>query len=217
MTEKLVPPASPGAASQSRGGVPSWLLLLVGVAALVVATAALTATVVGGGRFPWSQAAMTGIGNGSGYGPGMMGGSYQGRGYGPGMMGGAGGYAGPASGAGLQPGDAGFVAGTTETPRVIDVIAGPGYTFTPSSITVQRGETITFRVTTMGPLVHEFMVGPAAAVAADEEGTPEVADIGMMDTKSVTYTFDGDGPYAFACHADDHYQNGMRGTITVVG
>jgi uncharacterized cupredoxin-like copper-binding protein len=81
---------------------------------------------------------------------------------------------------------------------------------------VQRGETITFEVTTMGPVVHEFMVGPADAVAADEEGTPEVADIGMMQTKSLTYTFDGSGPYAYACHAPGHYEAGMAGTITVV-
>ncbi len=44
-----------------------------------------------------------------------------------------------------------------------------------------------------------------------------MADIGMMETKSLTYTFDGGGPYAFACHAPGHYEAGMRGTITVVG
>jgi uncharacterized cupredoxin-like copper-binding protein len=39
----------------------------------------------------------------------------------------------------------------------------------------------------------------------------------MMQTKSLTYTFDGPGAYAFACHVDGHYEAGMRGTITVVG
>ena len=67
-----------------------------------------------------------------------------------------------------------------------------------------------------GPLTHEFMVGPAAAVAADTPGTPEVADIGMMQTRSVTYTFDGPGPYGFACHAAGHYESGMTGAITIV-
>ncbi len=115
------------------------------------------------------------------------------------------------------PGESGFVAGTASSPRVIRVIAGPGYAFRPSTITVERGETVRFDVTTMGPLVHEFMVGPADAVAADEEGTPEVSDIGMMQTGSLTYTFDGPGPYAFACHADGHYEAGMRGTIDLAG
>jgi len=78
------------------------------------------------------------------------------------------------------------------------------------------GETVMFLVTTMGPTVHEFMVGPADAVATDAPGSAEIADIGMMRTKSLTYIFDGSGPYAFACHVDGHYEAGMRGTITLV-
>jgi uncharacterized cupredoxin-like copper-binding protein len=85
----------------------------------------------------------------------------------------------------------------------------------PSVVRVQAGETITFEVTTMGPVVHEFMVGPAADVAANKDGTPEIADIGMMQTKSLTYTFTGAGPFAFACHATGHYEAGMTGTVVV--
>ena len=159
--------------------------------------------VVGGGVGPASM-----MGSRSIAGPtGMMGGN---RG---GMMGGSGSTGTTAPG----PGEAGFVAGTVAAPRVVRVVAGPGYTFSPTTISVARGETVTFEVTSMGGLVHEFMVGPADAVGADTQGTPEVADIGMMETKSVTATFDGSGPYAFACHAAGHYEAGMRGTITVVG
>lgn len=181
--------------------IPGWAILLVAVAALVVATAALTATLVAGnGSF--------GMMGGR---PGSMmgGGSYGGNGS-AGMMGGLG------TGSAAQPGVSGFVAGTVASPRVIRVYAGPGYAFSPSSISVARGETVTFVVTTMGPTAHEFMVGPADAVASDAPGTPEVADIGMMQAKSLTYTFDGPGPYAFACHATGHYEAGMRGTIVVV-
>jgi uncharacterized cupredoxin-like copper-binding protein len=123
----------------------------------------------------------------------------------------------PGAAIGPEPGASGFVAGTVASPRVIRVIAGPGYAFNPSTISVARGETVTFLVTTMGPTLHEFMVGPADAVAADTAGTAEIADIGMMATKSLTYTFDGSGPYAFACHAQGHYEAGMRGVITLVG
>lgn len=69
----------------------------------------------------------------------------------------------------------------------------------------------------MGPLVHEFMVGAADDVAADQEGTPEIADLGMMQTESLSYTFDNSGPYAYACHVAGHYEAGMHGTINVVG
>jgi len=141
-------------------------------------------------------------------GGGMMGGGMMG---GAGMMGGR--WAGPASAPG--PGQAGFVAGTQANPRVVRVVATPQLRFLPDSVTIQAGETITFEVTTMGPTVHEFMVGPAADVAADKAGTPEVADIGMMQTGSLTYTFTGPGPFAFACHAPGHYEAGMTGTIAV--
>jgi len=181
--------------------IPGWAILLVAVAALVVATVALTATLVAGnGSF--------GMMGGR---PGSMmgGGSYGGNGS-AGMMGGLG------TGSAAQPGVSGFAAGTVASPRVIRVYAGPGYAFSPSSISVARGETVTFVVTTTGPSAHEFMVGPADAVASDAPGTPEVADIGMMQAKSLTYTFDGPGPYDFACHATGHYEAGMRGTIVVV-
>jgi uncharacterized cupredoxin-like copper-binding protein len=180
-----------------RRAVPSWVILLVAVLALVVAAAALTAFIVRP-TMPWSGSMMSGAQPGTVADRGMMGRPDAGTN-------------------GAQPGEAGFVAGTVAVPRVVRIAAGPGYTFTPSSVAVARGETITFVVTAMGPAVHEFMVGPADAVAADTPGTPEVADIAMMQSKSLTYTFDGSGPYAYACHADGHYEAGMHGTITLVG
>jgi len=201
--------------------VPNGVVLAVAVIALTISSVALGAVVVGrsapggngmmgsnGGMMGGSGAGMMGGSSSGSYG-GMMGGS------GAGMMGGQ--SASVSSSVAPQPGSAGFVPGTSASPRVIRVFAGPVYTFNPSSITVAPGETVTFVVTTMGPLVHEFMVGPADAVAADLEGTAEVADIGMMQTKSLTYTFNGSGPYAYACHAKGHYEAGMRGIITVVG
>ncbi len=100
----------------------------------------------------------------------------------------------------VDPGKPDFVAGTVAAPRVVRIVAGPGLRFYPDVVSIAAGETITFEVTTMGWTAHEFMVGPAADVAADTAGTPEVADIGMMQAKSVTFTFDGPGPFAFACH-----------------
>lgn len=193
--------------------IPAWAAVAVAVVALAVGATALGAAAFGHSGWPGNMMGGGNYGNG-GYGnggpAGMMGGNYANNAYG-GMMGGW------AGNSGTQPGATGFVAGTTASPRVVQIVAGPGYNFNPSTVTVQRGETVTFVVTTVGPLVHEFMVGPADAVAADREGTPEVADIGMMQDKSVTYTFDGSGPYTYACHASGHYEAGMRGTITVVG
>ncbi len=95
-----------------------------------------------------------------------------GWGMGPDMMGGA--WTADRPG----PDSPGFVAGTPSAPRAVHILAGPGYTFSPSEVRITSGETITFVVTTMGPYVHEFKVGPAADVAADSAAAPEIADIG---------------------------------------
>lgn len=178
--------------STSRSDAPVWAAVVVAIVALAIVTAALTATVVGRSTF-----AMMGAGPGMMSGGGMM----------PGTVG---------SASGLQPGSAGFVAGTAAAPRVVQIVATARLRFVPDTVTVKQGETVTFEVTSMGPLTHEFMVGPAAAVADDRPGTPEIADIGMMQTRSVTYTFDGPGPYAYACHATGHYEAGMAGTIMII-
>jgi uncharacterized cupredoxin-like copper-binding protein len=187
---------------------------LLGVALMLGGVLLIGAgSMVGGGFGPGGMMTNgTAVGGMMGDGAGMMGDGAGMMGDGAGMMGDGG-----AGSTAPGPGEPGFVAGTAASPRVVRVFAGPGYSFSPSTITVVRGETVTFEVTSMGGLVHEFMVGPADAVAADTEGTPEAADIGMMQTKAVTYTFDGSGPYAFACHVAGHFEAGMRGTISVVG
>ena len=104
-----------------------------------------------------------------------------------GMMGfgaGGGGPAGVSSAPG--PGSPGFIAGTTSAPRVVRILASDQLRFSPDVVTVKQGETLAFEITTVGMSVHEFMVGSAADVAADTEGTPEIADIGRMQTKSLT-------------------------------
>ncbi|MHB8960245.1 MAG: cupredoxin domain-containing protein [Candidatus Limnocylindrales bacterium] len=180
-----------------RRGALLWIglgLVASGLVAIVVA-----ATVAAPGAFPPVSAPGPVVPGADGYG-----------GRGP-MMGGA-----PLGSQQPGPGESGFVAGTAAAPRVVQIVATPRLRFVPDTVTVKQGETVTFQVTTMGPLVHEFMVGPSADVAADKPGTPEIADLGMMRSGSVTYTFDGPGPYAFACHATGHFEAGMSGTITVV-
>jgi len=113
------------------------------------------------------------------------------------------------------PGALGFVAGTVSAPRVVRIAATDQLRFAPDVVPVVGGETITFQVTSFGMQVHEFMVGPTTDVAANLPGTPEVADIGMMGAKALTYTFNGPGPFAFACHAPGHFEAGMKGEIAI--
>jgi uncharacterized cupredoxin-like copper-binding protein len=110
-----------------------------------------------------------------------------------------------------------FTPGTAAVPRVVEISTNDSLQFSPGLVQVAKGETVTFKVHNTGKAVHEFMVGPAKDALGDVEGTPEVADIAGGGTKSLTTTFDGDGPYAFACHAPGHFEHGMVGYIQLVG
>jgi uncharacterized cupredoxin-like copper-binding protein len=111
----------------------------------------------------------------------------------------------------------GFTPGTTAAPRVVELSANDLLNFTPGLVQAAMGETVTFRIHNTGKAVHEFMVGLLADAFADKEGTPEVADIGPDQTGEITTTFDGPGPFAFACHAPGHFEHGMAGYIQLVG
>jgi len=111
----------------------------------------------------------------------------------------------------------GFLPGTKASPRPLDIAVDDKLTFFPNVITVAEGETVTFAIKNIGKAAHEFMLGPTADAMADKEGTPEVADILAGGTKSLTFTFDGPGPFAFTCHEPGHFEAGMIGYIIVVG
>ena len=110
----------------------------------------------------------------------------------------------------------GFTPGTRENPREIDIVTDDELTFWPNVIDVAEGETVTFNLTATGKAEHEFMVGPEAAVMADE-AADEVEGIAKDSPQTLTFTFDGPGPFAFACHAAGHFEAGMIGYFVVIG
>lgn len=110
-----------------------------------------------------------------------------------------------------------FTPGTVAAPRVVDLSADDKLNFTPGFVQAAIGETVTFKIHNTGKAMHEFMVGALADAFADKEGTPEVADIAGGSTGELTFTFDGKGPFGFACHAAGHFEHGMAGYIQLVG
>jgi uncharacterized cupredoxin-like copper-binding protein len=108
------------------------------------------------------------------------------------------------------------VAGTKTTPRIVQIATSDLLLFNPTVVNVAQSETITFSVTNSGQAVHEFKIGQMADVFNDDPAAPEVADITPGSTKTITYTFDGTGPYAYGCHAAGHFENGMYGFVNVV-
>src|SRR6185369_10811878 len=110
-----------------------------------------------------------------------------------------------------------FTPGTKAAPRIVELAATDLLNFTPGLVQAAMGETVTFRIHNTGKATHEFMVGLLADAFSDKEGTPEVADIGPDQTGEITTTFDGPGPFAFACHAPGHFEAGMKGSIALSG
>ena len=109
--------------------------------------------------------------------------------------------------------------GTVAWPRLVEVDMSDELKFDPAEISVAKGETVTFLLSNLGTTVHEFAVGPADKVYADEvDGTivKEADEIGGHHVKTVTYTFNGPGPYGFACHEPGHFEAGMKGTIAFI-
>lgn len=110
--------------------------------------------------------------------------------------------------------------------RVIEVTASDDFKFDPSSITIEEGETITFRVTNVGVISHEFILGGAEMQEEHEAEMAEMAGQSMTDepnaievepgdTKEMTWHMTQTGEIIFGCHQPGHYAAGMKGTITV--
>ena len=110
----------------------------------------------------------------------------------------------------------GFTPGTTAAPRLVHIDTNDTLLFAPNFVVVAAGETVTFEIANKGLVEHEFMVGPQKAAFGDVKGTAEIAGIKAGTSKSVNLTFTGPGPYAFACHAEGHFEHGMLGYIQVV-
>lgn len=121
-------------------------------------------------------------------------------------------------------------ADAADADRTVEIDADDDFTFDPDSVEVEVGEIITFKVTNIGNLEHDFTLGDEAA---QQEHADEMAamddDEGHMDhddmvnamtlpsgeTHELTWKFTEPGEFIMGCHTPGHYESGMRGTITV--
>lgn len=119
-------------------------------------------------------------------------------------------------------------ADAADADRVIEMTAHDDFSFDPDQITVTAGETITFRVTNVGNLPHDFTLGDEAAQDEHEEEMAEMAENGEMahdepnvlslppgETHELAWHFTEPGTVLIGCHEIGHYAGGMMATITV--
>jgi plastocyanin len=106
-------------------------------------------------------------------------------------------------------------AGASTAARVVQVEIGDGK-ITPASITVTKGETVKFEIKNANTVEVELIMGLKADVAADSgDSLVEAEHIAAGASSSLTFTFDGDGPYAYGDQLDDHYAKGAKGDIVL--
>ena len=99
--------------------------------------------------------------------------------------------------------------------RTVDLEIAAGK-ITPASVDVKKGETITFNAKNVSDAEVELIVGLKTDVDSDSgDSLKEAEEIAPGSAKSVTYTFDGDGPYAFGDQIEDHYAKGAKGDIVL--
>jgi Uncharacterized copper-binding protein len=108
---------------------------------------------------------------------------------------------------------------TSESPpagaRTVDLEIADGK-ITPATVEVKKGETITFNAKNVSAVEVELIVGLKNDVDTDTgDSLKEAEEIAAGTSKSVTYTFDGDGPYAYGDQIADHYSKGAKGDIVL--
>lgn len=122
------------------------------------------------------------------------------------------------------------VGQTTPAPtssRQIAVTLTDAMRIEPSSMNVEAGTPVTFVVTNVGVIPHEFMLGDEDI---QDEHEQEMLQMGGMpmdhdhanaitvqpgQTKQLPYTFAEPGTTLAGCHLPGHYPAGMMATITI--
>lgn len=95
-------------------------------------------------------------------------------------------------------------------------------------MTVATGEVVTFKVTNVGAIPHDFVLGDDHLQEEHEAEMAEMSgDMAMHDepnafvlvgeTKEMTWMMTEGGEILFGCHQPGHYQAGMKGTVTIEG
>jgi uncharacterized cupredoxin-like copper-binding protein len=99
--------------------------------------------------------------------------------------------------------------------RTVHLDIGDG-SITPATVTVTKGETVTFEVKNLNTTEVELIMGLKTDVAADSgDSLVEAEHIAPGATKTLTFTFSGDGPFAYGDQIGDHYAKGAKGDITL--
>jgi len=109
--------------------------------------------------------------------------------------------------------------------RTVVVNMDDSMAYTPSELTVELGETLAFKVTNRGKLVHEFVLGTESEImehhelmkrfSGMEHDEPNSVSLAAGESGEVIWQFSKAGTFQFACLQPGHYEAGMTGSVVV--
>ena len=109
--------------------------------------------------------------------------------------------------------------------RTVDVDMTDAMRFVPANVSVERGETVRFRVKNSGRLKHEFVLGTEGEIKEHYEVMKKNPEMEHADDNRVTvapgktgevvWQFSQAGNVDFACLQPGHYDAGMKGMVSV--
>ena len=109
--------------------------------------------------------------------------------------------------------------------RTIAIDMGDNMRFTPSALSVKRGETVRLKVSNRGQLLHELVLGTEDALKAHAEAMkkhpgmvhddPSMVHVAAGATGEIVWQFHRAGEFAFACLLPGHFEAGMTGKVVV--
>lgn len=109
--------------------------------------------------------------------------------------------------------------------RTIKVDMADSMRFTPSDVTVKKGETVRFVVHNSGQVLHEMVLGTREALAEHaalmkkfpnmEHADANMAHVKPSKTGEIVWQFTKPGEFQFACLQPGHFEAGMVGKVVV--
>ena len=109
--------------------------------------------------------------------------------------------------------------------RTVDIRMTDQMRFEPATINVKQGETIRFRHTNAGKVMHEMVIGTRADLEEHaalmrrfptmEHDEPHMVHVAPGKRGDLVWRFNRAGEFEFACLIPGHFEAGMRGTIRV--
>lgn len=110
--------------------------------------------------------------------------------------------------------------------RTIRVDMADSMRFTPTQLSVKRGETVKFVVSNSGKVMHEMVIGSEAELRLHaeqmkkhptmEHDEPYMAHVKPGAKEEITWTFTKAGTFMYGCLVPGHFEAGMKGAIKVV-